>query len=230
MISMNAANPNDPPLDSLFDGGPPLKIEQRLHLVHQGDPQVSRRAWIVVLVGWVPLLVLATTQELLRHNGGLPDFLMDFAAYGRSLVAAPLFILAEAWCLPVLGRITRHFVEFGIVRDKDQERFDHQVQSTRRQLNSTLAEALALILAYGVAVALRLSIHLPNLPAWTLQAEGLGVRLSPAGLWQLWVSLPLLLVLFFGWIWRQFLWCRLLWRLARLDLKLIARIRIAWAV
>jgi hypothetical protein len=46
--------------------------------------------------------------------------------------------------------------------------------------------------------------------------------LSAAGLWHAWVSLPLLFILFFGWMWRQFLWSRLMWRIARFDLKLIA--------
>jgi len=40
------------------------------------------------------------------------------------------------------------------------------------------------------------------------------------------VSLPLLLVLFFGWLWRLFLWVRFLWCLSRLDLHLIPATRI----
>jgi hypothetical protein len=55
-----------------------------------------------------------------------------------------------------------------------------------------------------------------------VRADSHGLELSAAGLWQLWVSLPVLFVLFFGWMWRQFVWCRFVWRLARFDLNLVA--------
>jgi hypothetical protein len=45
--------------------------------------------------------------------------------------------------------------------------------------------------------------------------------LSFAGWWHALVSVPLLTVLFFGWLWRLFLWGRLLRQLSRLDLQLI---------
>jgi hypothetical protein len=47
-------------------------------------------------------------------------------------------------------------------------------------------------------------------------------RFSPAGWWQLLVSLPLLLVFELGWLWRLFLWTRFLWLVSRLDLHLLA--------
>src|SRR5262245_41502996 len=93
--SMRATNPVT---DGLFNGGPPFKIEHRLGLVKPDDPRIARRASIVALIGWFPLLVLATAQEILLHNGSLRAFLLDFGAYGRFLIAAPLFILAESSC------------------------------------------------------------------------------------------------------------------------------------
>src|SRR5262245_40381443 len=211
-----------PTMDHLFEGGPPLKIEHLLRLVKPDDTGITRGALIVALIAWAPLLVLTTVQEVLHHDGSLWEFMLDFGAYGRFLVAAPIFILAEAWCLPALGRIARHFLDFGIVRNSDSERFDTAVRTTRRLLDSTLAEVLTVVVAYAAAFGLRASVHLPNLPRWTVQSAGDGLTLSAAGLWQLWVSLPLLFVLIFGWIWRQFVWSRLMWRIAQFDLRLIA--------
>src|SRR5262245_2870904 len=216
---MRAANPAT---DSLFDGGPPSKIEHRLGLVKPDDPRIARRASLVVLIGWFPLLVLSTVQEILLHNGSLRAFMLDFGAYGRFLIAAPLFIMAESSCVPALGRITRHFLDSGIVRDRDRLRFERALRSTRRLLNSTLAEILTVVFAYGAVAALRASAHTPTLPQWSVQQQSQGFVLSAAGHWQAWVSLPLLLILFFGWMWRQLLWCQLMLRIARLDLKLIA--------
>jgi hypothetical protein len=204
---MNATNPT---MENLFSGGPPLKIEQRLGLVKPDDPGIMRRAWLVILIGWVPLLVLTAVEEVFLHKSSWRAFVLDFGIHGRFLLAAPLFILAESACLPTLSRTARHFLDSGIVRDEDRSRFDVAVRSTLRLLNSTLAEVLTVALAYGTAAAVRASVGIPNLTS------------SVAGLWQTWVSLPLLLVLFFGWIWRQLLWCRFMWRIARLDLKLIA--------
>ena len=45
--------------------------------------------------------------------------------------------------------------------------------------------------------------------------------ISLAGWWHALVSLPLLLVLLFGWLWRLVLWARFLVLVSRLDLRLI---------
>jgi ABC-type multidrug transport system fused ATPase/permease subunit len=47
------------------------------------------------------------------------------------------------------------------------------------------------------------------------------MRFSLAGWWHAVVSLPLLLVLFFGWLWRLALWARFLFLMSLLDLHLI---------
>ena len=106
-------------MDSLFDGGPPLKIEQNLGLIKPNDPGIVRRVSIVVLIGWVPLLVLTAVQDLLQNNGSWRAFMLDFGAYARFMFAAPLFNFAESRCLPALGRTTRHFIDSKIVREED---------------------------------------------------------------------------------------------------------------
>jgi hypothetical protein len=216
---MNATNAA---LDTLFDGGPPLKIEHLLHVVKPDDPGIVRRVAIVAGVAWFPLLALSAVQEIVRRNGSLLAFALDFGAHARFLVAAPLFILAESWCLPLLGRITRHFLDSGMVQEGDCEDFVALVNGTRRALNSTWAEILTVVCAYAATAALQISAHNRELPFWSVQPENHGLVLSAAGQWHLWISLPLLFVLFFGWMWRQALWCHLLWRIARFDLKLVA--------
>lgn len=99
-------------------------------------------------------------------------------------------------------------------------RFDDTCASTRRLINSTTAEVLAVILAYAI-IAWVLSYLPPNiLPAWYSQ-EGGYLNFSFAGWWHAGVSLPLLLILFFGWLWRVFLWARFLLVMSRLNLRLI---------
>lgn len=59
------------------------------------------------------------------------------------------------------------------------------------------------------------------MPSWWLRA-GRPTGLSLAGWWHALVSVPLLLLLFLGWLWRVMLWARFLWLMARFDLRLVA--------
>jgi hypothetical protein len=136
-------------------------------------------------------------------------------------VALPALILAEAECIPRLGKIVNHFAEAGLVVGPDTARFQAAVSSTRRLLDSTTGEVVALVLTYLVVVALALYVSMDALPSWH-RGESTGVmRLSLAGWWHAVVSLPLLLVLFFGWLWRLALWARFLFLMSLLDLHLI---------
>jgi hypothetical protein len=85
-----------------LDGGPPRWLQRSLGLIKPDEPRIARRAEIVVLVGWAPLVVLAIAEGLLLRNHVAQSFFADFAVHARSLVAAPLLILAEADCIPRL--------------------------------------------------------------------------------------------------------------------------------
>jgi hypothetical protein len=43
----------------LFDGGPPCRPQRSLGLIKPGEPRIVWRVILVVLLGWVPLIVLA---------------------------------------------------------------------------------------------------------------------------------------------------------------------------
>jgi len=204
----------------LLYGGPPHWLQRSLGLIKPGDPKIARRAELVVLVGWVPLVALAVTQSFVLRNEMAKSFFSDFAVYARSLVAAPLLILAETDSIPRLGRAARHFLKAGLIRQQDLARFDAAVASTRRLLGSGLAELIVVILAYGLVTSLMIYVPPDELPSWYWLKGDYRV-LSLAGWWNALVSAPLFILLFFGWLWRVFLWARFLWLMSRLDLRLI---------
>src|SRR5215475_2190404 len=204
----------------LLYGGPPHGLQRSLGLIKPGDPMIARRAELVVLVGWVPLVVLAIAQSIILRNQTAKSFFSDFAVYARSLIAAPLFILAEADCLPRLDRVARHFLVAGLITEPDRARFDDAVSSTRRLLGSSLAELIVALLAYGLVTTLMINVPPDELPSWYWLKSGYQ-GLSLAGWWNALVSVPLFILLFFGWLWRVFLWARFLWLMSRLDLRLI---------
>lgn len=147
------------------------------------------------------------------HTSG-GGFLNDFAVHARSLIAATLFVAAEATCAPWLTATASQFITAGFIVGSDRAAFIRAVADTRESLRSTPAAVLIVVLAYAVIVAMFAAIGQP------LNWHATNGSLSLAGWWHLQVSTPLLLALLFGWVWRVWLWGRFLWRVGRLDLRL----------
>lgn len=130
-------------------------------------------------------------------------------------------IFAESECIPRLGRIVAHFEETGLVVGPDVARYQAAVSSTRRLFASSIGDLVLLVLVYLVVAAVALYFSHDAVLPWLRRGSASG-RLSPAGWWHALVSLPLLLLIFFVWLWRLALWTRFLFLMSRLDLRLIA--------
>ncbi len=211
-----------PIYDRLFDGGPPLRVQRSLGLIKPNHPQIVRRAALAALIGWAALALLVFAQFVLQQDAAAAkSFFTDFAAYGRFLIAAPCLILAERECIPHLGNIAHQFLDAGLIQEADRARFDRAVASTKRRLEASSVEFTTLVLAYVVAIGVAIYAPPQQFPAWHRVSSGGVLLLSWAGWWHTMVSLPLLLALLFGWLWRVLLWGRFLWLMARLRLQLI---------
>lgn len=193
----------------LFEGRPlPRLIVPPL----RRQTAVGRRAWLFVFASWLPLLVLATVQGQGR------SLLHDLGTFARYGVAGPLLLIGEAGCLAVLGTVAGRLLDLLPTADA-QARYATVVGSVRRLLGHPMADLAVLVLAYALAAALAQAVTLSNLPAWFRSGGG---SLSLAGWWHALVSLPLLLVLALGWLWRLLMWGRFLLLVSRLDLCLVA--------
>jgi hypothetical protein len=107
-------------------------------------------------------------------------------------------IFAEPDCIPRLGRIVRHFVDIGLVTDADMPRYRAAVESTRRLLGSGYGDLIVPFISYLSTLLLVLYVPLEWIQPWQRTAAG---GFSPAGWWNLLVSMPLLLIFVFGWVW-----------------------------
>ncbi|HYR84196.1 MAG TPA: hypothetical protein VE422_08975 [Terriglobia bacterium] len=207
--------------EDLFGGGPLSALQRRLGLIKSGDRQVVLRAFLVGLIGWPPLLALIAIREMFAHDGSLWYFLRDFGAHARFLIAAPLLVAAEAWCLPRLSKIPFHFLDSGMVRDEDRDRLLADFAATRRFLNSVWVEIFAVLFTYGAVAGLAAMLPVEDLPKWYVRHGSRGLVYTVAGQWHALVSLPLLVLLILGWTWRQLVWWRLLSRISKFNLHLI---------
>jgi hypothetical protein len=207
--------------EELFDGGPPLGTLKALGLVRPAERHTAHRALIATIIGWMPLAVLATAEELAYPGGTARSFFTDVAVHARFLIALPLFVLAEADAIQRFGQIACHFLSAGFVQEKDRERYADVVGSTRRLLDSRAAALAALALAYALVFLLLSSLRAVDVPAWHWAGGRSSRSLSMAGWWHWLVSIPLLLLLLWGWLWRLLLWWRFLALMARLELRLV---------
>ena len=207
--------------EALFDHAAPMAVGRRFGLVKPDNLGTTHSALLVAVIAWLPLVVLTALPGLWTGTDGMNSLLREVGVHARYLFAAPLLVAAGAVCAPQLGFIAHHFVDSGIVDTRDASAVNDVIAKTRRLVRLPAADVVMIALAYLVAVAAAASYAPDQLPAWARPAGGMP-RYSLAGWWHTLVSLPLLLVLIFGWFWRLALWTQLLWRVSRLTLRLVA--------
>ena len=205
--------------NEIFDGGLPSELEVWLRLRKPDERPVVRLVVLIAAITWLPLFLLAALHGDLVHAPGSGAFLQDIAVNARFLLALPLLVISESFCIPRFGAIARQFSESDLIRDSDRVRFAAILASTRRLRDSKIAQIAVVIIAYLIVAAM-MNSPVSHFPAWH-RADG-GGGYSAAGWWALLVSLPMLLIFQLGWFWRLVLWYRMLWLISRLDLHLLA--------
>jgi hypothetical protein len=215
--ALSAAPPTGPEARdfSLVPGGPLFRFLRRAHMADDELRFVQRRLVLAVLITWAPVTALAVWQSALVGPGR--SLMNDVGFHLRFLVAAPLLILAELVVHRRMRLIVSQFTARQLVPSTEAERFADAVDGALRLRNSVVAELLLLVVVYAVGGLFTLHRYeaLPG-AAW----YGGGARLTPAGFWLVFVSLPLFQFLLLRWYFRLFIWARFLWRTARLDLDL----------
>lgn len=221
MPNESLSAPNPPTSFSLFEGGPVYRLEQKLGLVRDGRKRSGFCVLLVLLIGWVPLLLLAAAQGLVIGPTRLESFLMDFAINVRLLVTVPVFLLGEAICREQLSTVVRQFLDAGLVKDESRAQFDTVVQDTVRVSRSGRTDAVLVSLAYlhSAAALLALLFELQD-STWRVPMKDGHAFISLAGGWFFLVAFPLYSFLMWRWLLRIALWWRLLWKVSRLDLRL----------
>jgi hypothetical protein len=214
--------PQDPYDFSLVLGGPLYQIIGRARLSGDALELLQRRLVVIPLFAWLPLLVLSALAGRAWGDAVGVPFLKDVEVHVRFLVAVPLLILAELVVHQRMRPVMRQFLERGLIPDTSRARFDAALPSALRLRNSVVAEVLLIAFVYlvGIVYLWPLFGALDVATWYTMPADG-GRRLSPAGWWFLYVSLPLVQFLLLRWYFRLFVWIRFLWQVSRCELRLV---------
>ena len=216
-----AAIPIPRPDFSLVLGGPLYQLFRKAHLSGDALQLARRRVFVLAGIAWIPLLPLSA---LAGHAWGgtiaIP-FLADIEAHARFLVALPILVAAEIVVHRRLRPAVAQFVERRLVTEEDMPRFREAIDSTMRMRNSVTAEVLLLALVYTVGLWFWKNQIALGTASWYATPEAGRTHLTPAGCWYALVSVPIFQFILVRWYFRFFLWLSFLWRVSRLELRLV---------
>jgi hypothetical protein len=199
---------------SLF-GGPLHRLGARLGLV-QGRRSAFALGLALGLLSWSILLALAIIE------GVAPKLfsLTVIGAHVRLLLVIPLFFLCESLLDSRLRVFVGLIVRSGVVPENALPALRSEIARTGRWRDSWLPEIMCLL----ATVLLTVFAARFHLSGKTAAADPIRVidEFRLAGAWYWFVCLPLFRFLMFRWLWRVALWWCFLWRVARLELHLVA--------
>jgi len=213
---------NEAPEFSLVLGGPLFDLFRRARLSGHTLEFARRRVVVIAGVAWLPLLFLALIGG---HAIGGPlqiPFLYDIEAQVRFLIALPILIVAEGIVHSRLVHTVRRFVERRVIVPEDMRKFHAAIDSAMRIRNSLAVELTLLILVYTLGLWVWRSQIATGSPSWYTKPEGTALHLTLAGYWYVFVSIPIFQFMLVRWYLRFFIWFQFLWRVSKLNLRLIA--------
>jgi hypothetical protein len=212
----------DPQNFSLVLGGPLFQLLRKAHLTDDALGLVQQRIIVITLFCWVPLLVLSALAGQVLGGSATVPFLLDPEVQVRFLVAVPFLVGAELVVHRRMHFVVQQFLERNLIPKNRMKRFDAAIESVFRLRNSVLAEVLLVVFVYvfGIVIVWRHYVVLDT-ATWYATPSLEGSKLSLAGMWYGYVSLPIFQILLLRWYFRAFIWARFLWQLSRIDLSLI---------
>jgi len=216
---------SNPPDFPLFDEGSLFGLERSPARRWFDRFTLWQQIMIVVSVTWIPLAVLAAIQGVavdLELDLAHLSFFEDAAIYARFFVALPILLATPSKCRYRFQQLIQHFLNSGLVKDTDRERFVVILTSTMRLRYSHVADWVCLAIAYGRSAALVFhpAVALANSAAWRTIGPA-GLRSLSLAMWYfVVVSQPVFGFVALHFLYRVCLWWRTLWMISRLDLQL----------
>ena len=209
----------DPRDFSVVLGGPLYQLFRKAHLTGDALELVRQRLLLIVALSWLPLLVLCLLEGTALGTTVAVPFLRDIEAQARFLLVIPLLVGAEIIVHQRLRFVASQFRQRGLIPEAARPRFDAALASTVRLRNSVWAEVAIIVFVYVVGLPLARRQHAAlDIATWFATTGG---RLSPAGVWYVYFSLPLTQFLLLRWYYRLFIWTRFLWQVSRIELRLV---------
>lgn len=212
----NQSNPNN---FSLGVGGPFYRLLHILNLLKKPLLQCKRRIIFFSLLTWLPLLVLAMLGGV-AFGGVTVPFVYGIDVHVRFLVVLSMLIYAEVIAHDRIQVVVEQFLKCNIIAIKDRTRFDRIITSSIRFRDSVIAELVLIILVYTIGHWISTKYLSLGVSSWFAVSTNDTAKLTPAGYWYVFISLPIFQFILLRWYFRMAVWYQFLWRISRLPLQL----------
>jgi hypothetical protein len=209
---------NDQEDFSLVLGGPLFQLLRKAHLEGDALELIHWRTLASIAITWIPLLVISAITTGVGSNTQI-SFVRDIEVHARFLLALPILIVAELLVHSRTRPLVRRFLEWRIVLPKDKALFQKAVESAIKIRNSVFVELALLVAVYTLGLWFW-SYRSDLGPNW-YGLPGGKWKLTPAGYWYVFVSLPIFQFILLRWYMRLFIWFRFLWQVNRIELNLL---------
>src|SRR5215470_7033300 len=203
---------------SLVLGGPLFQLLRKSRLEGDALELLHRRVVASILLTWFPLLLLSAIGSGVGSAAQI-SFLRDIEVHARLLVALPILIGAELLVHSRIGAVVRRFVEYRIVLPQDIGRFRRAIESAAKIRDSIYVELALIAAVYTLGLWLWNSRNDLGVANWYALPGGRW-KLTLAGDWYVFVSIPVFQFILLRWYMRLFIWFRFLWQVNRIELNL----------
>jgi hypothetical protein len=203
---------------SLILGGPLFQLLRRARLEGDHLELLYRRILVITALAWAPLVLLIAVGD--DATAGWRSFFRDVEVQVRFLVALPVLIAAELVVHRRLTPLVSRFVERRIVLPEEFPRLGGAIESALRLRNSVLMELVLVACVYILGLWFWNGRVPIDMASWYATAGGRW-SLTPAGMWYVFVSIPIVQFILLRWYLRFFIWFRFLWRVSGIKLNLI---------
>jgi hypothetical protein len=198
-------------------GGPLHRLGCRLGLVRDGT-NTTALGLVLGAVPWIVLLALALIEGL----GHMLFSIQAIGAHVRLLVAIPLLFVCEAFIDPRFTAFVRGVVRSQVVPAIARPALESEIARIARWKDAWLPEVVLLLAAGLLGVTTRNEDVFTYLSGLTGGSNPSTVgEMSWISQWYWMVCMPLFRFLLLRWLWRLALWCVFLWRVSRLELRLV---------
>jgi len=200
-------------------GGPLFQLLRKSHLEGGALELLHRRIAVIALLTWLPLLLLSIFGLGVGSVSRI-SFLRDIEVHARFLVALPVLIAAELLVHSRIRLIVRRFVEWRIVLPEDMPLFHRAIESAVKIRNSVVVELVLLAAVYTLGLWVWSGRSELGLVTWYALPGGRW-KLTPAGYWYVFVSLPAFQFILLRWYMRLLIWFRFRRQVTRIELNLL---------
>lgn len=181
--------------------------------------QYKYRTPIICLFAWLPLFILSLFSGVAFSGAEVP-FIYDIDTHIRFLISLSLLISADIITNKTLERIVRQFINCNVIAPNDRKKFASFIASAMRMSNSILVEIVIIFFVVMAGLWISKNFFSFGVSTWYESITDHQTKLTPAGYWYAFISLPLFQFFLLRWYYRIAIWYRFLWQVSRLPLQL----------